>query len=788
MSLAENLLNTLPNDGENTARIANPSEEPHIIIDENRNIIVPQQLRNIAVTGDKDVETVTFDCVRYWDGHDLSNFAIYLNYTLPVLVDGKKQTGTYIPTEIRRFDNYYSFDWTIDENLTSADGQIEISLVAVRTDEDGYKETQWGSFPNHELTVTKGLPISNVPSIEEKQDILSQIIGELNSKIDADSLVQTTGNSETAVMSQKAVTGVTEAIANDTSDFVNTGKLSLYENESAWAVGTILAGVYNPDIKYRVALKDIQTTALPLKLSIGIGFRIGVFYFVDGVFTSQTETWQTREYTIPANSQYMLVITRTEEDVSETADITLFKSQIRVISILDGKDTLSAKDFINGTVNHADGLLYAQYKYRISTPRIHTNKEDISLQAKIGFQFGVFYYDSEGKFLRVNNNLTNYTIPANSYFRILVRKITENNQEIADIGEFFDGLVFNSNLGCEIDEIFNHYGKEIDVNLNQYAENDRYTVKVKPSELTTAVRIEKSEDVNSGDFRTIGFVDFTGKIGFYIPTSDNGEYVHYVRKDTSFNFVANHEYHISLIKLANTYMTLEVVDAYTLEKDSVTEKTSNVGRGWGHGKYQYLGNAPQSDVVGTSMYVLQNVDSRTLIIGDSFVEGISLVGSGARGSDKFASLIKKAVKGDCAINGRGGANAYVVWEWLNSYLFNIYSPKYVVLCVGTNDSDFSMWKGRMSAMISLIEDQNAEPILMTVCANTSVSSAVFNDMNEWIKSSGYRYIDANRVMSLNYDTLTNNPALKLEDGVHPNVEGNKIIFERAKLDIPELFY
>ena len=30
----------------------------------------------------ENIETVTIDCVRYWDEHDLSSFAIYINYML----------------------------------------------------------------------------------------------------------------------------------------------------------------------------------------------------------------------------------------------------------------------------------------------------------------------------------------------------------------------------------------------------------------------------------------------------------------------------------------------------------------------------------------------------------------------------------------------------------------------------------------------------------------------------------------------------------------------------------
>lgn len=181
MSLAENLLNDLPETEQNIEKLS--AEEPHIIVGADRRITVPQELKEIAVTGDKNIETVTFDCVRYWDGNDLSTFAIYLNYTLP---DGTEET--YIPTSIYRSDEYYTFDWTLDSNMTEIEGNLKISIVAVLTDESGNKTKQWGSYPNSDLTIVKGLDIANVPDVAEHPDLLSQILSELNEKVSVEEM------------------------------------------------------------------------------------------------------------------------------------------------------------------------------------------------------------------------------------------------------------------------------------------------------------------------------------------------------------------------------------------------------------------------------------------------------------------------------------------------------------------------------------------------------------------------------------------------------------------------
>lgn len=82
MSKAEELLNTLSEDNV-MALTAESSTEPHIVIGSDRHIAVPSQLKRIAVQFDHNFETVTFDCPRYWDGHDLSAMDIYIICKVP---------------------------------------------------------------------------------------------------------------------------------------------------------------------------------------------------------------------------------------------------------------------------------------------------------------------------------------------------------------------------------------------------------------------------------------------------------------------------------------------------------------------------------------------------------------------------------------------------------------------------------------------------------------------------------------------------------------------------------
>lgn len=150
-----------------------PGAEPHIIVDNDRYITVPSELHRIAVQYDHDIETVTFDCPRYWDGNDLSIMKVYINYTRP---DG--EVGGYLcdlvtvdsvdPTVIH-------FDWTIDGHVTEAHGTLSFSVCAKEVDEAGNETRHWNSELNSEMHISAGLEATkNV--VKKYPDIITQLL------------------------------------------------------------------------------------------------------------------------------------------------------------------------------------------------------------------------------------------------------------------------------------------------------------------------------------------------------------------------------------------------------------------------------------------------------------------------------------------------------------------------------------------------------------------------------------------------------------------------------------
>ena len=178
MSYADELLNSLSEDGV-MALTAESSTEPHIIIDSNRKVSVPDELKRIAVQYDHNVETVAFDCPRYWDEHDMSQMKIYINYKCP-----GGSLGCYIvdSVTIDEADNtIMHFDWTISRNATLKDGNLSFLVCIRKIDaETGEEVNHWNSELNMEMYISKGLECNEITE-ELYPDIITQLLLRMDS-------------------------------------------------------------------------------------------------------------------------------------------------------------------------------------------------------------------------------------------------------------------------------------------------------------------------------------------------------------------------------------------------------------------------------------------------------------------------------------------------------------------------------------------------------------------------------------------------------------------------------
>lgn len=154
MSQAEKLLEDLVNN-QPSLMMLDPTDEPHITIDSDRVIFVPEELRKIAVQYDHNIKTVTFDCPRYWNGLDMYEMRIYINYKRS---DGA--VGLSIPKNVAVDavdESVIHFDWTITRGATLTAGTLSFSVCIKRPTVDGGEENHWNSEVNTQMRISPGL-------------------------------------------------------------------------------------------------------------------------------------------------------------------------------------------------------------------------------------------------------------------------------------------------------------------------------------------------------------------------------------------------------------------------------------------------------------------------------------------------------------------------------------------------------------------------------------------------------------------------------------------------------
>ena len=152
-------------------------EEPHIVIGSDRKIIVPDKLKRIAVQFDHNIETVTFDCPRYWDGHDMSTMAVYINY-----MRSDSKPGSYKADNVRvdeTDDTIMHFDWTITRNVSDVKGQLAVLVCVRNVDRDGNEQNHWNSELCKDMYVSEGMKCSE-SIVDLYPDVITQILTNLN--------------------------------------------------------------------------------------------------------------------------------------------------------------------------------------------------------------------------------------------------------------------------------------------------------------------------------------------------------------------------------------------------------------------------------------------------------------------------------------------------------------------------------------------------------------------------------------------------------------------------------
>lgn len=176
MSDALDLINGLSEE-EIQSRILDYEQEGHIVIDKDRRISVPAELQRIAVQYDHNIETVKFDCPRYWDGIDMSEMSIFINY---MRNDGVK--GSYMVDDVtidEEDENIMHFTWTVGGHATRVKGELCFIVCIKKLDDAGTELIHWNTELNQDLYISEGLEC-NEQIADKFPDVITQMLLAIN--------------------------------------------------------------------------------------------------------------------------------------------------------------------------------------------------------------------------------------------------------------------------------------------------------------------------------------------------------------------------------------------------------------------------------------------------------------------------------------------------------------------------------------------------------------------------------------------------------------------------------
>ena len=122
-----------------------------IVIKEDRSIMVPTAMQQIAVQCDNEANVLHFVCPRNWADIDLAAAMLYINVVKP-----DNSTVAFVCTNVVSSEDTVTFDWVVTEPVTDVVGKLSF-LVCARDPSDPGNGYRWHSNLCDSLFIAPGI-------------------------------------------------------------------------------------------------------------------------------------------------------------------------------------------------------------------------------------------------------------------------------------------------------------------------------------------------------------------------------------------------------------------------------------------------------------------------------------------------------------------------------------------------------------------------------------------------------------------------------------------------------
>lgn len=149
-----------------------------LVIDENlRNIAIPPKAIIAGAMGDKDVNWVNFKVHRYYDGTDLSEFQIRINY-----LNANGDPNFYTAQNVVVKENEIYFSWLITLDAVAYSGDLQFSVCFISYEND--KVQQEFNTATTILTVPDSIKVEQYIDPGEMEDIIARVLKEVTDYVE----------------------------------------------------------------------------------------------------------------------------------------------------------------------------------------------------------------------------------------------------------------------------------------------------------------------------------------------------------------------------------------------------------------------------------------------------------------------------------------------------------------------------------------------------------------------------------------------------------------------------
>lgn len=141
------------------------------VIDNDLRIIsIPDRGVVAGVVGDKNVNRINFQMVRYYHGFDMSKFTTRINY-----INANGSLNYYSVTDLSVSDDLLYFSWLVDSDVTAYTGNVMFAVCMIKTDSNGTVQQSFNTSDDGQLKVLGGIRVDDSVTSEEQIDILNRL-------------------------------------------------------------------------------------------------------------------------------------------------------------------------------------------------------------------------------------------------------------------------------------------------------------------------------------------------------------------------------------------------------------------------------------------------------------------------------------------------------------------------------------------------------------------------------------------------------------------------------------